>query len=281
MSIYYQKQSEGEGALELEVSKIVANPNQPRKVFASESILKLADSISEHGIIQPLIVRRTKDGYELIAGERRLRAAKELGLRTVPCIISQISDEKSAEASIIENLIREDLSFFEEAMAIENLIDTYSLTQEELARRLSCSQSCVANKLRLLRFSKEEREKILSAGLSERHARALLRISDEDKRMKTLERVILLGLNVLKTEEFVEGVLTGNSENSRKVITKGENEPKTPLKRSVGAFYSAIERTIDTYKGSGVNIKSRKIENDDYTEITIVIGNQRVKQTAE
>ena len=201
--------------------------------------------------------------------------------RQLPCIISQISDEKSAEASIIENLIREDLSFFEEAMAIENLIDTYSLTQEELARRLSCSQSYVANKLRLLRFSKEEREKILSAGLSERHARALLRISDEDKRIKTLERVILSGLNVLKTEELVEGVLTGNSENSRKVITKGENEPKMPLKRSVGAFYSAIERAIDTYKGSGVNIKSRKIENDDYTEITIVIGNQRVKQTAE
>jgi ParB family chromosome partitioning protein len=276
MSIYFQKEKVIGSYAEIEVSKISPNPNQPRKEFSDEAILKLASSIREHGIIQPLIVRKSRDGYELIAGERRLRAAKELGLTSVPCVVSQISDERSAEASIIENLIREDLSIFEEASAIESLIDIYGLTQEEVARKLSCSQPYIANKLRLLRLSKRERELIGEASLTERHARALLRIQDEELRMNTLLKIIENGLNVTRSEELVEGVLSRVYDSDDKDTEPDKNASKTALKspsrKELGSFYSTIEKAIDSYREGGIDIKSRRIEGDGYTEITILIG---------
>lgn len=276
MSIYFQKEKVIGSYAEIEVSKISPNPNQPRKEFSAEAILKLASSIREHGIIQPLIVRKSRDGYELIAGERRLRAAKELGLSSVPCVVSQISDERSAEASIIENLIREDLSVFEEASAIESLIDIYGLTQEEVARKLSCSQPYIANKLRLLRLSKRERELIGEASLTERHARALLRIQDEELRMNTLLKIIENGLNVTKSEELIEGVLSRVYGSDDKDTEPDKNASKTALKspsrKELGSFYSTIEKAIDSYREGGIDIKSRRIEGDGYTEITILIG---------
>ena len=276
MSIYFQKEKVIGSYAEIEVSKISPNPNQPRKEFSDEAILKLASSIREHGIIQPLIVRKSRDGYELIAGERRLRAAKELGLSSVPCVVSQISDERSAEASIIENLIREDLSVFEEASAIESLIDIYGLTQEEVARKLSCSQPYIANKLRLLRLTRRERELILESSLTERHARALLRIQDEELRMNTLLKIIENGLNVTKSEELIEGILSREYGYADKEAEESENAPKlalkSPSRKEIGSFYSTIERAIDSYRESGIDIKSRRIESDGYTEITILIG---------
>lgn len=245
---------------QISINLISPNPNQPRKAFDEEGILKLADSIRQFGIIQPLVVRKAGEGYELVAGERRLRAAKELGSNTVPCIVSAISEAKSAEVSIIENLIRENLNIFEQAMAIQALIDTYGLTQEQVAEKLSNSQSFVANKLRLLRLSSEEREKVLYNNLSERHARALLRILDPQKRNKALNQIISEGLNVSKTDELVDNI-----------VKKERNEPKKRLYRDVNSFYIAINRAIDQASSSGIKIKSRKVESDSFTELTILI----------
>lgn len=266
MRIYYQKVKENSESIEqivnIDINLIVPNPNQPRKVFTEDSIIKLADSIRQYGIIQPLLVRKINDTYELVAGERRLRASKELGLKVVPCIITDISELKSAEISIIENLLREDLNIFEQAEAIQALIDTHNLTQEEIATRLSNSQSFVANKLRLLRFSSAERELILKNNLTERHARALLRIADPVLRDKILGAIINEGLNVASTDELVESYLAKRDDKTS--ASKGNS-------KGISAFYSTINRAIDTIKGQGIGIKCRRVENDDYTELTIIV----------
>ena len=254
--------------MQVSVSKIIPNPNQPRKFFAEDGILRLADSIKQHGIIQPLVVRQCGEYYELIAGERRLRAAKELGLDTVPCVISDINEEKSAEVSIIENIIREDLSIFEQASAIEALIDTYNLTQEQVAEKLSVSQSFVANKLRLLRYNNEEREIILQNNLSERHARAILRIFDHEMRVNVLKQVANKGLNVTKTEELVSSLINPEADMSVTSSAKDRSYNDTT------AFISAINRSIECAKNGNLNIKTRKIVGESYTEITIILPNE-------
>lgn len=254
--------------MQVSVSKIIPNPNQPRKFFAEDGILRLADSIKQHGIIQPLVVRQCGEYYELIAGERRLRAAKELGLDTVPCVISDINEEKSAEVSIIENIIREDLSIFEQASAIEALIDTYNLTQEQVAEKLSVSQSFVANKLRLLRYNNEEREIILQNNLSERHARAILRIFDHEMRVNVLKQVANKGLNVTKTEELVSSLINPEADMSATSSAKDRSYNDTT------AFISAINRSIECAKNGNLNIKTRKIVGESYTEITIILPNE-------
>ena len=264
MKIYYQKTENETGQVihSIETGRITANPNQPRKVFTDDAIIKLADSIRQYGMIQPITVRKTGENYELISGERRLRAAKELGMECVPCVIMDINEEKSAEISIIENLIREDLNIFEQAQAIETLIDTYNLTQEEIARKLSNSQSFVANKLRLLRLSSAEREIILKNSLTERHARALLRVYDPILREKLLNSIVEQGLNVGKSEELID--ITLSKETNR--IPKRKCSYK-----DIKSFYVAIDRAVDSVKNSGINIKSRRIENDEYVELTILI----------
>ena len=255
-----EKTKKEEKVEQIGVNLIAPNPNQPRKVFDEDGILKLADSIRQFGIIQPLVVRKTGELYELVAGERRLRAAKELGLKDVPCIVSSITEIASAEISIIENLLRQDLNIFEQASAIQALIDTYGLTQEQVAEKLSNSQSFVANKLRLLRLSNSEREKILTSSLSERHARALLRIFDPQEREKVLNQIIEESLNVSKTEELIDSI-----------VKKEKNTPQKRYYKDVSSFYIAISRAIDQASSSGFKIKSRKIENDSFTELTILI----------
>lgn len=257
-----ENKQENEQILYLEVEKIAPNPNQPRKSFSDDGIIKLANSIRQYGIIQPLCVRKIGDEFELISGERRLRAAKELGLARVPCVITAVSEEKSSEIAIIENLMREDLTIFEEAEAIQSLIDIHNQTQEKIAEKLSVSQSYIANKLRLLRLSREERAMILRASLTERHARALLRIRDDNLREKALSDIISKDLNVAEAEAHVE-----------KLLCKG-NEEKVQKKqsfKSIDGFYDAISRAISSIENSGVKVKQRKIENDSYTEITILV----------
>ena len=249
----------------ISTSKIIPNPNQPRKTFAEDAIIKLANSIKQFGIIQPLTVRQNGDFYELVAGERRLRAAKELNLPTVPCMVINVDEEKSAEISIIENLLREDLNIFEQAIAIETLLDTYNLTQEKVAEKLSVSQSYIANKLRLLRFSQEEQSIILQNKLSERHARAILRISDAKKREEVLSTIINEQLNVAQTEILVEKALFSTEARAQ----KPQNEPKQY--KDTNSFYSAINRALEQAKSSNLDIKTRKVVGDTFTEITIVI----------
>lgn len=262
-----QKEShKGQKVLSIQIQAIVPNPNQPRKDFSESSILKLADSLRQFGMIQPITVRKLGHLFEVVAGERRLRAAKELGWSYVPCIVAEYSEEASAEVSIIENLIRQDLNMFEEAIAIEVLLDTYSLTQEEVAEKLSVSQSYIANKLRLLRFNQEEREIMLTNGLTERHARALLRISDQNKRRSALEDVIKGNLNVSQTENLVCYIINEENHDS---VPKSSNSKQN----NMFSFYNAINRIIGNAKSSNLDIKYRKIVGETFTELTIILPN--------
>lgn len=190
--------------LQIDVERIVPNPNQPRRIFAPDELASLSLSIAENGLLQPITVRRRGLDFELIAGERRLRAAKQCGLRRVPCILTEMTDEESGVLALVENIQRADLSFFEEAEAIFRLIEIYGLKQEEVALRLSKKQSTVANKLRLLKLTRLERERILSSGLTERHARALLKLEDEERRGCALDYIIAHKLKVDATERYIE-----------------------------------------------------------------------------
>ena len=256
------------------VCRILPNPAQPRKYFDNNATLRLADSIRRHGILQPLCVRKPVSAgdlseyggiYELISGERRLRAAKLIGLAEVPCIIIEADSLRSAELAIIENLQREDLNIFEEAAAIAALINLYGLTQEEVAAKLSASQSYVANKLRLLRFGDAEQKLILEKKLTERHARALLRISDEKERRTALETVIERGLNVAETEEYI----------TRLVDTAKQEKPpvqkRTAMVRDVRIFYNTIDRAVDIMNRAGIDAKTQKRDLGDTWEVTIRI----------
>ena len=253
----------------LDPERLCPNLSQPRKNFSDESILKLADSIRKYGILQPISVRRICDEetafgglYEVIAGERRLRAAKILNMQYVPCIVIDVDREDSAKLALVENMHREQLNIFEEACAISTLCEKFSLTQEQAASFLCVSQSYIANKIRLLSLTEPERELIIKNSLTERHARALLRVYDTTLREKLLDQIIEEGLNVGKTEDLIE-----------KIVIKDENHStrRRNSYKDVRSFYSAIDRAIENVKNSGVNIKSRRVENDDYVELTILV----------
>ena len=193
--------------LDLPIDALRPNPNQPRIEFDEASLRSLSDSIRRYGILQPLTVRRTDEGYELIAGERRLRAAKLAGLREVPCLLARSSEEESALLALIENLQRRDLHYLEEAAAIARLIATNGHSQEQAAERLGKSQSAIANKLRLLRLSPDCVRLLREHDLSERHARALLRLTDEEDRLKALQVIAARGYNVAQSEAYIEELL--------------------------------------------------------------------------
>ena len=248
----------------IELSRIIPNRSQPRKSFDNEPLIRLADSIRQYGILQPLSVRRLEDGkYELIAGERRMRAAKLLGMLSVPCIIIGASERRSAELAIIENIMREDLNMFEQASAIASLIEIYGLTQEQAAKRLSLSQSYVANKLRILRFTPGEREFILEQSLTERHARALLRLDSIEERSMAAETIAKRRMNVAQAEEYIDKLIESEKElpQRQKIIIK-----------DINLFYNSIDRAIDIIKRAGVSVTSSKSELDDRIEMSITIG---------
>ena len=263
-----------EGApLMVEVDRIFSNPSQPRRVFEDEAIRRLAESIRRYGIIQPLTVRekesfhRDRCFYELVAGERRLRAAKLLKMKQVPCVVVRVDGCRSAEMAIIENVMREDLNMFEQAAAFAALVDTYNLTQEQIAKSLCCSQSYVANKLRLLNFSRSHRELICKNSLTERHARALLRVRSEEDRGKLLRTVIARGLNVARTEELIERYLSESRTEKPAVPDKGQRV----ILREVKLFYNSVQRAVDLIRGAGVDVQTEQKELADTTEITIRI----------
>lgn len=254
------KQRTCQKVLSIPVLQIIPNPNQPRKLFDQPSIEELARSIREYGVIQPLTVRESDRGtYELVAGERRLRAAMLAGLSTVPCIVSDVTERDSAVMALIENLQRQDLNFFEEALAIERLIDDYCLTQEEAARKLGKTQSTVANKLRLLRLPPELQERILLSGLTERHARALLKLPP-DRQEEALEKIISRNLNVQGTEQLVEQLLMKKDKPIRKQVM-----------RDVRIFVNTINKALDVMKSSGIQAQSEKSETDQYIQYKIII----------
>jgi ParB family chromosome partitioning protein len=249
----------------ISVDSICPNLYQPRRVFDEESIQELAQSIKVYGIIQPLSVRKIdEDNYELIAGERRLRAAKEAGLSKVPAIIANINDKDSAAIALLENLQREDLNFYEEALAYHNLIKVHSYTQEQLSEVIGKKQSTIANKLRILKLDEKIINVIINNKLTERHARALLKIPTDELRNDILGTVIKNGLNVKKTEELID----------RELLKLAHSEvAQDGKKRIKGAFSPAIyvntvKQVFDKY---GVEAKYRSKELDDTIQVTITI----------
>ena len=259
--------------------KIRPNRAQPRVNFESNAALRLADSVRRYGILQPLTVRvieNAQDGrcFEIIAGERRFRAAVMLQMQSVPCVIMEADERKSAELALVENLLRQDLNFFEMAKAIRRLIDSFELTQEEVAKRLSLTQSAVANKLRLLRFGEEEQQFILASGLTERHARALLKITDGDLRKKATEHVIKWRMNVANTEQYIERVL--NEEKQKAEIEKSLSKPKMkPVIKDIRLFFNSVDHAVETIKSAGIGISSSREEHEDEYVIEIRVAKSR------
>ncbi len=249
----------------VKVSQISRNPNQPRKYFDPEATGQLADSIRQYGVLNPLTVRRTGEGFELIAGERRLRAAKQAGLLEVPCIIMSATEQDSSALALVENLQRRDLDFFEEAWGFKKLIDTFGLTQEEAARKVGKTQSAVANKLRLLKLSQKNIQMIRDGGLTERHARALLRIPEEEMRLQVTAHIIEHQMNVSRTEQYIDKLLT----------EPPEEKPKTVLRliKDVRFFLNTVDKAVGVMKESGVQAKVEREDKDDGVLLHILIPN--------
>ncbi|MBE6072410.1 MAG: ParB/RepB/Spo0J family partition protein [Clostridium butyricum] len=250
--------------IQIDIDKVIPNIYQPRKYFNEQAIEELSLSIIEHGIIQPLTVRVRGEIYELVAGERRLRAAKLANLPTVPCNVIDITDTESAEIALLENLQREDLNYIEEAEAYYNLINEHNFTQEEVAKRIGKKQSTVANKLRLLKLDKEVREICLSNNLTERHARALLTVPDEKLQLKIVQKVISSGLNVKKTEELINKELLKLAGKELKNKSKRNIRGVLPAKLYVNTIKQVLNK-FDIPAEYGCK------EEEDFIEVTVKI----------
>lgn len=250
----------------LAISDLIPNKSQPRTEFNNEALKSLAESIQENGIMQPICVRRKGALYEIISGERRTRAAKLAGFKEVPCIIMSVDDEQAAVLALIENIQRKDLSYFEEALAIEKLISCYGLTQEQAATRLGKAQSTIANKLRLLKFSDPERRLILMGNLSERQARSLIRIEDVSKRRLIIEKIVRDDLNLEQTEQLVNKTLYGTlNENKKQHRRSIFSDMPAPSKLYINSLNALLKRIKD----DNVECEFHSEKKDNYYEYCI------------
>ena len=249
--------------VKLPVSRILPNPSQPRKVFREEELQALAQSIQENGLLQPVTVRRENGAYYLIAGERRLRACKLAGIKEIPALVADCAPEDSAVLALLENIQRKDLHMFEQANALVNLMREWRITQEEAAKRLGISQSYLANKLRLLKLSPEEQNEILQYKLTERHARALLRVDDPALREKILRQAGEKHLNVSQTEELVTAALAPKQE--------GRKPKRTFIAKDIRLFINTIDHAVDAMKTAGIAAQAEKTETEEYIECTVRI----------
>lgn len=260
--------------VEVSNAEIMPNPSQPRKHFSTDELTSLAKSISQDGIVQPLTVRRIQTGFELISGERRLRAAKLAGLFSVPCIIINADEQRSAVLALIENIQRSDLNFFEEASTIQKLILQYRLTQEEITMRLGLAQSTVANKMRILKLSAEEQNIIRDNNLSERHARALLKITDPQKRKSVLLKICEGKWTVETTEKYIAG-------QEREDIKKDSYKKRAVMLKDVRLFFNTVNKAVSVMKLAGVNADTKRINHEDYIEYIIKIPSTNDESTAD
>ena len=241
----------------LPARSIRPNPAQPRRHFREEALSELADSIRQHGILQPLSVRRVGVGYELIAGERRLRAGQMAGLTEIPCIVMNMDDRESGLTALVENLQRQDLDYIEEARGLSFLMEKWSMSQEQVSRLIGKSQSGVANKLRLLRHSPPVLQALREHELTERHARALLKLTDDTQKLETIALVARRRMGVAQTEQYIQQLL----------------EKKAPGqdKANLGAFLNQLNRSLDKIRRSGVGAITEQRETDTQLVLTITI----------
>ncbi len=268
-----RRTEDGRSLEELPVDSVFPNPAQPRKVFDEESIAELARSIEQVGLIQPIVVRRNGPVYELISGERRLRAVKKLGRAKILCIVEKgKEDTDSALMAVVENLQREDLGFFEEAECYRQLIGEFGLTQEELSGRIGKSQSFVANKLRLLKLGEDERTLIQTGGLSERHARALLKLDDAEERLAVIKKAAGDRLSVQQTENLVEKTLSGGARGGkpRPVVIR--------LVKDYRVFMNTVNKACDQLRSGGVGVETEQRDRSDGVDIVIRITNPKTEK---
>lgn len=252
------------------VDEIRPNPYQPRRNLERVKLNELADSIKEYGVMQPITVRCINKGYELVTGERRLKASRIAGIEKIPAIVVYISDKDSAIMALIENIQRQNLSYFEEAEGYKNIMEDYGMTQEEVAKKVGKSQSSIANKIRVLRLSNKVKNKIVESELSERHARALLKLNDEeDLQLEIIDKVIIQGLNVKRTEELVENYMEKILKNQP---INSENKKKRGI-RDIRIFTNTIKQAIETMSNLGVEVNYLVEEKRDFYEIKINIPN--------
>ena len=249
------------------IDTIFPNPYQPRKNFDDAALEDLSASIAQYGVLQPLLVSPAEDGrYMLIAGERRLRASKMAKLAEVPVIISEYTSQQIAEIALIENLQREDLHYLEEAEGYEKLMNQFHITQEAMAARVGKKQSTIANKLRLLRLSAPVRKVLMEAELSERHARALLKLPDDEKRLEVLETIVAKNFSVRQTEEYINKLLDGKSEEKRKRMV---------IVNDVRIYLNSIKQVVDAVKTAGIPVAMEQTLEGDEVIISVRIKNQK------
>ncbi len=235
------QQDESSGVIEINISDIKPNANQPRKVFDEEKITELSNSIRTHGVIQPIVVRRARVGYEIVAGERRWRAARKAALKSVPCLIREFTDEQNMLVAIIENMQREDLNPIEEAEGLEKMMTMYKMTQEEISKNVSKSRPYIANALRLLNLNEEVRDMVSSGKLSAGHGRAILAVGKPQEQKTLAEKVLKEGLSVRETERLA------SSGTSKKRKAK-------PLKKVKSKDVMSVEQELRDILGTKVNI---------------------------
>lgn len=258
MKIPFIQDKEKEEVIKVTIDNIAKNPYQPRNIFKQKEIKELAESIKSYGIIQPLVVRVKGNSYELIAGERRLRACKSLGMEKVDVVVKKINDLEMAEIALVENLQRKDLSFLEEAKAYKNLIDTFSLTQEVLAKKIGKGQSTIANKLRLLSLDTDVCNHIDPDIITERHARSLLKLKEKDIQIEVLEKVKEKRLTVKETEKFIDSILNRKKKVKKQVVFK-----------DLRLFTNTLKKTINEMTEAGLDVEVETHEDNDFLEFKI------------
>lgn len=264
-----ESEVEREEVRQVPVHLIIPNRYQPRTVFDEDKITELSQTIKTHGIIQPIVVRRYNDQYEIIAGERRWRAYCKLGLKTIPALIRDLTETQSASVALIENLQREGLTAIEEAKAYQQLMELHKLTQESLAQRLGKGQSTIANKIRLLQLPEPVQQFLLDRKITERHARALLGLKEETTQMALLAEIIEKDLNVKQTETRVQQIL-------EKENPQPKSQPRKLLvSKDVRIALNTIRQSVDMVMKTGMNVETQEEDLEDYFQVTIRIPKKK------
>lgn len=263
---------QGSDVRQIAIDVIVPNPFQPRKTFMDEPLQELAESIREFGVIQPLLLRQKGEHYEIVAGERRMRASRLAGLTEVPAIIKTLDDKEMAELAMIENLQREDLHYLEEAEGLANLLENFSFTQDALAKRMGKSQSTIANKLRLLKLPVPVRAVLAETKLTERHARALLKLKDEARQLEVVHTIVEASLNVRQTESLIEEINGAAAEESEQ--PKARQRIKGMI-RDVRIFINTIRHVADEMKKNGLKVQVDQEDEADYIVVRMKIAKRK------
>ncbi len=270
------------GIIYLRIDDISPNPVQPRKIFDDDALKELSESIRSYGILNPLTVRLRGGKYELVAGERRLRAARLAGLREVPCILLDVNMEDASLIALVENLQRRDLDFIEEAVGINRLIRMFGMSQEEAARRIGKSQSAVANKLRLLKLPQDILDSLRTNGLTERHGRALLRLPRAEEQRAALEFIIENGLTVAATDAYIDALLSPPEETEEETTVEEKPEERPTGRRAfvlkdVRVFLNTVTRSIDLMKQGGIDAGIHREDTEDSLILTISIPKKQAE----